>query len=612
MAEYRQEISGPSLGGLETSNYNIDTSSSKGAIANALTSALVVAADAYGKSKAKKAGDAIAGQESFEEAGIAATEAQATLEQMLSQKEAEIGKPVTDDQKRDLKNAVFDKVLNNYKRIEGALSRGLISSTEANARLAVLRNEALSNPLVAPYQDELDNALFKNTGGAPTQFGATSGEQQAAAASKGELAAIQATEEKVATYIRTGLAASRKQALSIIAQQAQHEASMAYYQEKKAKLGVTSDEAYAASQTLATSQAASSYGKITKWIADGADAKEVSTIRLSIIQEGEQIKQALRASATNKDGTLLVDQETLRQQLDEVDQRVKDFSAMLDDQSATKNLVRVMEQRTAALDYKNQDIIIELTKLAPMFMALKDNPPASQWLWDNSININEFRSEWDKSSNTLLKMIARLSPKDVEKAVTDVSEKIIKGMELSEEEQAVASEILTNKGGTGAVKASYDANPEQTVKQLSTIPFKIKQIADSQEWINLGKTPEGKEQVQAIVSGAARRAIISNFTNPERKSLDYPTIPDRVKVTEKITPPTIGTGLMVYNPRNAKVWDIDTFGVVVSRDYRAEVVNAYKLGMKVPSLWQDDFESVDDWINSLFTHNIKQEETKQE
>lgn len=606
MAEYRQEISGPSLGGLSTSNYNIDTSSSKGAIANAITSALVTAADAYGSNKAKKLGAELAGKESFEEAGMAADQAKTTLEQMLSEKEAEVGKPVTEEQAMDLKNKVFDKVLTNYKRIERALDRGLISSTEANARLSVLRNEALSNPLVARFQDELDNALFKTTGGAPAQFGATSAEQQQAAASKGELAAIQATEEKVTTYLRQGLASSRNQALSLIAQQEQHKANMAYYQEKKARLGVTSQEAYAASQTLATSQAASYYGKITGWAANGADAKEVAGIRMQFVQEGEQIKQAIRAAATGKDGKLLVDQETLRQQIDEVDERVKSFSAMLDDQSATKNLVRIMEQRTAALDYKNQDVQIELTRLIPMFMAMKDNPAASQWLWDNAINTDQMKTQWMEASNPLLKMIARMSPSEATQQITNTSSKVVKGLPLTQDEQVIASETLVTKGGTGALQESYKVAPEETVKQLSEIPIKLKNISNNLEWINLSKTPEGKEQVTAVVAGAARRAIISNFTEPGRDP-KKDTIPKSIKITERTNPAPMGTALMVYNPSKQKVWDIDTGGVPVSEEYRSEVVNAYKLGQRSPALWQDEYESVDAWINALFTRNIQEE-----
>jgi hypothetical protein len=600
MADYRQEISRPSLDGLTVSNYNVDTSSSKGAVANAVTAALVTAAGVYGKNKARKQGEILAGQESYEEAGIAAETAKTEVESLFAKKEAEVGKPVSQDQARDLKKEVFDRVLVNYKRIEGALSRGLISSTEANARLSVLRNEALSNPLVAPYQDELDNALFKTTGGSASAFGPTASEQEAQAATKGELAAVQATEEKVTTYIRTGLAASRNQALSIIAQQAQHEANMAFFQEKKARLGVTSEEAYAASQTLATSQAASSYGKITSWVADGADAKAVPSIRLSIIQEGEQLKQAIRSSATNKDGTLLVDQETLRKQIDEVDQRTRDFSAMLEDQSATKDLVRIMAQRTAGLDYKNQDIQIELTKLVPMFMAMKDNQAASQWLWDNSININEMRTQWLAASNPLLRMIARLSPSDANKMVNEVGEKVVKGIPLNEDEQIVASETLTNKGGTGAVKESYSVDAEQTVKQLATIPFKLKDISTNLEWINLGKTEEGQVQIKAVIDGAARRAVVSNFlrTTNGKKPGDH-LIPKTIKVSER--------EFVAGRGAKHQVWDIDTGGVPVSEEYQSEVVNAYKIGKKLPTLWENDYPTIDDWINDLFTRNLKEE-----
>jgi hypothetical protein len=620
MPEYMQQISSPSLQGLSISPMTVD-SGSKAATANAITTVLSAAASLYGRSEAKERGVALAGEETYETAGAEAERAKTELESLITTKEAQTGKKVTEDQARDLKNEVFGKVLNNYKRIEGALKRGVITSTEANARLAVLRNEALSNPLVAPFQDELDNAMFKATGGSSGTFKATAAEQEAAAVRKGNLAAVQAVEEQVGNYIRTGLASSRKQALSLIAQQEQYKVNMQYYNEKKERLGVTSQEAYAASQTLSTGQAASAYSKITQWVSSGADAKGISGIRMALVQEGEQIKNAIRSSAVDRNGNLLVDQTTLRTQIDEVDQRVRDFSAMLDDQSSTKNLVRLMEQRTAALDYKNQDIHIELTKLAPLFMAMKDNQAASQWLWDNAINVNEMKNQWLSSSNPLLRMIGKLSPQDAEKVVNTVGEKVVKGAALNQDEQAVAAETLVNKGGVGAVQEAYNMNKEQTLVQLENIPFRLKDLSDNLEWTNLGKTEEGLVQLQAVIDGAARRAVISNFVDagktegavsdarqtrqgvkgPKKKPGDH-SIPQNVVVKEKETTAP-GRG-----PRQA-VWEIDTGGVWVSDAYKSEVVNAYKLGKKIPTLWEAEYESVDDWINDLFSRNIPEEKT---
>jgi hypothetical protein len=443
--------------------------------------------------------------------------------------------------------------------------------------------------------------------------------QEAEITRKGQLEALQETEKQVTGMLLTKVASSRNQALSIIAQQQQHEANMAFYQEKKARLGVTSDEAYAASQTLSTTQAASSYSRIAKWISEGAKADQIAPLRLTFVEEGEQVKNAIRATATGNNGELLVDQATLRAQLDEVDQRVKEYSSMLDNQSNTKQLVDIMAERTAALDYKSQDIQIELAKMAPLFYAMKDNQAAGQWLWENAINVDEMKTEWQASSNPMLKMISRLSPQEVSKTISGVNKKIVEGVALSEDDMQIASETLTRKGATAAVKESYSRDPEQTLKNLSETPFRLKGISENLEWVAAAKTPEGKEQVLAIVSGSARRAIVSSF-NESSKPRTYTSRGAKVDITgegfevpstvvvkkkEPVVAPTSSRG-GARTPQPVKdVWEIDTGGVWVSETYKSEVVNAYKLGTKVPSLWEDDFETVDEWVSSLFTRAPK-------
>lgn len=605
MAEYQRSISAPSLGGLQTSpGVQIDRSQDTAAVANSIGQLLGLAAQSYGRNKAIAAGQRVGGEgESFAEAGIAAEQAGAELD-IIRARNKEVGDDITADEAADYRKEVFDRVLTNQKRISGALKRGLISSTEATARLNVLRNEALSNPLVAPFQDQLDNALYQTTGGSGSTFAQTAAEVEAATIRKAELAALEETEKQVSGMLQTGVASSRKQALNIIAQQQQHQANMAFYNEKKARLGVTSQEAYAASQSLGTAQASSAYSQISQWISSGGDAAQAQGLRRNFVMEGERVKNAIRAAATGNNGELLVDSDTLSRQLNEVDQRVQDYTRMTEDQSATKGLLDVMAQRTAALDFKNQEIQIELSKLVPLFMAMKDNQVAGQWLWDNSINVNQMRNQWKIGTNPVLKMISKLSPADAQEQVTLVSEKVVKGQVLEGDDAEVAASLLTQRGGTAAVDESFKADPNQTITNLRNIPFSTASIADNNEWIGKAKTPEGKDQVLAIVKGAASRAIVSSITEGARQDSDVNgreqfTAPTSVKVTqEQMTPATSRAG-------QTKRWAVDTGGIWVSDTYRKEVVNAYKLGTKVPTLWNDNYETIDEWINDLFTRPVQ-------
>ncbi len=601
MPEYSTNISGPNLQGLNVSpGVQIDRSSDSAAIAQTVGQVLGLAANAYGRSKAIAAGRTIGGEgESFAQAGSAANQAAEELD-ILRVQGKETGADITAEEAEDYKKEVFDRVLTNQKRIKGALSRGLISSTEATARLNVLRNEALSNPLIAPFQDQLDNALYRTTGGSGTTFAKTAAETEAATVRKAELAALEQTEQQVSGMLQTGIASSRKQALSIIAQQQQSAANIAYYNEKKARLGATSQEAYAASQTIATAQASSAYGQVAQWISTGGNAEQAQALKLGFMTEGEQVKNAIRQAATGRNGELLVDSDTLTRQLNEVDARTQAYSRMLEDQSATKGLIDVMAQRTAALDYKNQEIQIELSKIVPLFMAMKDNQVAGQWLWDNSINVNKMRNEWMIGTNPVLKMISKLSPQDTQEQVTRVSEKVVKGQALEGDEAEVAASLIVQKGGTAAVDESYKADPQQTIVNLRNIPVSAANIADNNEWLVKARTPEGKEQVTAVINGAASRAIINSMTERARsmeekgKPADY-TAPTQVKVSQVVE------GSATNRGGQTKRWAVDTGGVGVSDMYRKEVVNAYKLGTKVPSLWNEDFDTIDEWISSLFT-----------
>jgi hypothetical protein len=599
MPEYSTGISAPNLGGLTAPSRPIAQTSDTAAFAQVLGQALGLGAQAYGRKKAQAAGKEIGGEgESFTQAEDVAGKAAAEFQSIFKQKEEAQGGDVTEGQVADLKKQVFDKVLTNQKRIQAALRSGAITSTEANARINVLRNEALSNPLVAPFQDELDNALFVTTGGAGTTFAKTAAEVEAATVKKAQLEALEATEKQVTSMLLTKVAGSRQQALNIIAQQQQHQANMAFYEEKKARLGVTSQEAYAASQTLVTAQSSSAYGTIAQWVQQGGDAKQVAPIRMKLVQEGEQIKQSIMKSARGSNGELLVSEDTLRAQINEVDKRTEAFSAMLDDQTATKTMIDVMAQRQAVLDTKNQSIQIELSNAIPVFMAMKDNPVASEWLWNNAVNMDQMLTKWQEESNPLLKTIGKLSPEQASKTVMETNEKVVMGKPLETSDREIAAQMLVQRGGTAAVDEAFKKNPEQTIKMLSETPFRTRDIYNSREWIKKASTDEGREQVNAVIEGASSRAILSSMSDAARPKGGKFKAPDSVKVT-KNKPVLTNKNTMVQ--RQEESWSIDTGGIYVNDQYKSEIINAYKLGTEVPSLWDDKYDSIDLWINDLFT-----------
>lgn len=611
MPNYETQIQGPNLGGLSQGYSSVQRGGSSQAVAELLTTAVGYAAKAYGSSEAKKAGKAIGGEETYEAAGLVADQASEELAGLAADKSTYQGRDVTKDQAKDLRNQVFGRVLTNQKRIQSAVDRGLISSTEATARLSVLRNEALSNPLIAPYQNELDNALYTTTGGSGTTFAATAEENRAAAKKKGELAALEETQKQVSGMIQTGVATNEKQALNYISQLEAQKRQMAFLDEKRATLGLTSQEVYAANQTFQTQQATEGYSAIVQWQASGGDANQKQQLQLKLVNDGELTKQSIRARAFSKDGQLLIQAEQLAAQIAEVDKRTKEFTDMLNDQSGTQKLTDQIAQMNAAMDLKGTQINVDLSKRLPVMYALKDQPVAQKWFIDTVTGTNKLKNEWMLSTNPIMKVIAGLPDSELNDKVSAAGEKFLNGGALDNTDSAIASTTLLQRGGAGSADTAYSNNPEQTLKALTDIPFTIKGVANNDEWKRKASTPEGKDQLAAVIQGAASRVVLASAykAGAQESSSRYGgqaslPIPTEI-VVRREEPSAVANKMLMQGatrkPASYATWKIDTKGVPVSDEYRSEVANAYRLGESNPEVWQEDFATIDAWISHLFT-----------
>lgn len=620
MPDYNAQIQGPDLRGLSQGVAPVNTSSSSAATANLVGTLAQLGAKAYGTYAAKKAGNEIGGNETYEAAGIAADQAKQELEGLSTTKASEQGHDITMDQARDLKDAVFGKVLSNQKRIQSALSRGLITSTEATARLSVLRNEALSNPLIAPYQDQLDNALYTTTGGAGNTFSSTAQELAAQAKQKGALAATEETQKQVTSMIQTGIAANEKQALNYIAQTEEQKRQIEFLAYKKSQLSLTSQEVYASNQIFQTQQAASAFSIISSFQNRGGLANEKQSVQLQLVRDGEMTKQAIRAQAFDKKGNLLVEPDQLASQISEVDKRVQEFSKMIDDQSGTKKLQDQVAQMTSAMDLKGTTIQVDLAKRLPLLYALKDSPIIQKWYIDNVTDTNKLATNWQTATNPIKRMLASYPISELNDKVSTANESFLGGGAPDNVQGQILSDTLTARGATAAVDKAHSDHPDETLKNLSNIPFTIKSIANNDEWKRRASTPEGVDQLAAIVEGAASRALVSSIYEPDRQGAYAPTngvrnryqlkpgfaIPEEVSVVRNEKPAVVvpkgygGRGSGNNVGKKYEEWTIDTKGVIVSNAYKSELVNAYKLGTEQPAIWNEDFKSIDEWLNHLF------------
>lgn len=617
MPDYNVQIQGPQLGGLDQGVSPVNRGGANAAAAALVSTVGKIGANIYGSSQAKKAGAAIGGEgETYEAAGLAADAASTELEGLRSDKQSYQGSDVTPDQAKDLRDQVFGRVLTNQKRIQSAVDRGLISSTEATARLSVLRNEALSNPLVAPFQHELDNALYKTTGGSGTTFAATAAEAQAAAQKKGQLAAIEETQKAVTGLITTGLAANETQALSLIAQDDAQKRSIAFMNQKKEALGLNSQEVYAANQVFQQAQATTAAQTIASWQASGGDANQKQQLQLKLVNDGEVTKTNIRNHAYDKSGNLIVTADVLASQLAEVDKRTKDFVGMLDDQSGTKKLMDTVAQLNASMSLKSAEVNVDLAKRFPVLYALKDQPVVQQHFLNTLTSTNTLKTKWISSSNPIMKAIAQLPNSELNDKVASAQTSFINGAPTTSESVGILSTTLLEKGGAKTVDAVYGNHPEATLTTLRNTPFLIKDVATNTEWLQKASTPEGRDQLAAVVESAASRALVSSVYEPDRYgSYQKQTSGRRYQIDPKFEVPAVVTVTQNPQPINTgggrgngnavgkkyEEWTIDTGGVIVSDLYKSELVNAYKLGTTQPSVWNEDFKTMDEWLNHLFT-----------
>lgn len=605
MADLRMGISGPDLGGLSPS-LSPRQSGSYGQALGQLGMAIGQAVGSYQAGRDRKnalaaAEDLTGEDETYEQAGTAVDESVSLFKDLRKEREAS-GQALTEDQILDLKNQTLNKTLDSHRRIERALARGLISSTEANARLHRLRSEALANPLIAAYADEFDNVLYKVTGGADNPFAKTAEELEGAADQKGRLEAIEAVAKQEQELVRSGAVATPEAARAFVSASFQYELQKKQFEAKKASLGVTSQEAYAVAQNMLTQSSASAYGTISSWVKQGANSALIPDLQMQIQQDAEMMKAQIRQAAIDRNGNLIMEESTLARLLKEVDDNAAFMSQLPVNQSDTKRLVAEFDKRQAAFNIENQAHLIEFAKAAPLVVALQSVPHASDWVFNHQLNIEKHQTEWAESANPLLKLIAQKHPSEAADDVRRTQDKLVKNQDLNDEEKALASALLTSKGGAGIVKHLRETYGADYDLRLRDIPVTVTSVLNSSEWNAYARDKTSRYDLTAIIQGAAQRAIMASLNEVTSQDPNAAiAVPKKVKVTKNDPylnrvdglPPT---GLPVRTG-----YKVDTFGVKTGKAYNTEVAAAYEMGRKYPQIWQGDFDSVDDWLSSLFT-----------
>lgn len=649
MADYSAQTQGVGLNFTQVQAYRPQVTNAQPvqvdytAAAAALGQLTGLATNAYGRRQARLAGEAIGTSgEGYEEAETAVTDAEQGLLFQKQQREAETGGPLTEAQALDLKDEVFSSTLTSQRRIERALKRGLISSSEANARLGVLRSRALANPLVAPFAQELDDSMYRVTGGAGgvvkdgqrTYFGPTAEEQEASAIREGQMKALEAEQKQVTELVRTGIAKSDTQARNLLAQEHDMTTELKRLEVKKSTLGWSSEEAFAASEMRVTALASSGYAQINNWIKQGAPAEQLQSMQGNLQIMSEQLKDAIRRDAYSADGRLIVNSSTLRAQMDSVDKMLSSFNDMLSDQSGTQRLINILDERQAIMDSRNQSVQMDLMSQLHILFALKDVPGGSEWYLDKTTGFQDLSVQFQESSNPVLRALGGIQKKYADAALAQGLDAFINGNPLADTpapaggagaptspeastgilQRAALALGLKSGGGGSVVRKAIENNPAAAFDNLAELPLSSEDIRFSSTFTSLLTTgrPEEVEGVKAALEGSAYRTVSQEMINrgrrretaeeavargTSRRQWSVPSfeLPERVAISKK---PHLGPGMAIgYN--------IDTGSVKVSDEFKKDIVNTWELGTANPTLWQDSFESVDAWISSMYARPVR-------
>lgn len=624
MPEFRRNIGGPNLGSIPRVRAvkPVDTT---GNTINAIAGLAQAGMQVYGRHKAREAGKQLSGAEE------SAVSVDASMTQATNELEMDVllggegGRDLTGPELEDIKKAKFDEVLTSQKRLQSALSRGLISSTEANARMQLLRNEALSDPFMAMFQGDLDRALYPSATRGVDFFQATEAEKLAASEAKGRAEAAEEKAKAIAEIqASTGF---NEQAAEVMWQKQTLARREAEELEAKTKAFNYNSKGFAAVARAATSAFAdASMGIVGEFTKGEGRAEDIAPTIARLEQQKSLAKRYLSEKMRNEKGEVVGKGEDFDKAIREIDTTIDEYINLVKgDFSQAQILANKFVETQNANKLLDQQSLDAMFGANPHLAALmRSGSPAMVEFGLNLIrNYDSLKSQVEASGNPTFKNILNLlSGREVGKGLGGALRNTVEGNteNLPEEEKINTRNFfsaisITDQGALFPREAYGKGKDEEIDREYRKSPIALDQIAKSNAWGSALRTdPNAVRAVKNIISGAADRAISTQFISRDQGPVvkggfgRFTTeenfgLPSSVKV--KLVPRTathIGPTYVIDSVSNAKLTD----------EYKKNLISTYKLGVAHEELWNQDFESVDEWINSIFTVGGGQEEAPEE
>ena len=590
MATFKRDIADPNLsfsGGSVRSSGSRGGGGSTTSALNALATVAKVGFDKYGGKKATKAGEEISGKnETHVEAGKAVQEA--TMLQGMFEDDTKLnqGRPPTKNELKDFQDETFGGLLTNQKRIQQAVEAGAITSSEGNARLGALRSEALANPLIAAHQDQLDNILYKSTGGAAPSHGlidSTPYEQQQAqeAAIRSEAAIKLGVAAQ--GLIQSGVASSESSAMKLIGKAQKAGLEKKILDTKRTEKNLNSEDAFASQQLNVENYSVEGYKLVQTWITAGGTAANQDGLLANLdVLHRESLADLRKTAPFMTPGNYTAAEKQL------VAQKAS-LETLMKDRSATENIGRALTETQAAMDRQNQEFELSLTKALPYLQAFNNygGQEGVGFYMRMATGDNKMSDKVLENMSPMLKTLKGMNQKALASFVEDKTQEFEDKTvtKLPADTKAFMGEMLTQQGGFKVLAGRMEEFPEDTLRKVSQSDMNLRSIVNSREWMNLSTTAEGKELIRAAVKGGASSAKVSTIGQ-------FGTVPSKVSVVQR--------DKQVGGKSAGTPFTIDTFGVETSDTYKQQVVSAYQLAKVKPELWQDEYDSIDSYLTANF------------
>ena len=521
------------------------------------------------------------------------------LDVFKNSQEGEIGTAELED----FRKKTFDEILSSEKRISAALKAKQISSTEANARLNVLRNEAMSNPFVALHGAQLDSQLFASSGGKvgnKPHFKATRDEREAAAKEKAIIEARAAYAKDVES-VSQKFKMSNRQSEVYIQQKAQNADTALRYDQMQKTLAYTSKEAGARLAVANDDHGVELWNLTADYAASGGKAEDKAGLLLESQARTKDRKRAVRQAMfrINTDGskTFVMSEEEASRQIKSLDKMQADFELTLKDQSKTQQFIEATAEVQARMDSQLKEIEYKWVKKNLVIAALPLQ--VQKHVLDNLNNLSVAARDWEKLTNPFLRSQLEFMDQINKEQGAEILSETMKTGNLPE-------------GGENSLGAMADSDPRLILsdpnvgKHAEKLNLSIGQL-NRGGYSDLLAEPGGVEIVENAIRGMAKRAMAFQ-RDMSSKSADGSFFGDRIEAgvpqTLKVTPivRTAGSSNTLIPQRSVTQYSITTdAGVELSPQMKEAIRDTYKFFTANPTAWEGRFDSVDDAISAHFT-----------